>query len=138
MCIRDRANSFSDTEKVPIYERFFAGGSSTIRGYHERKVGPIDPVTEDPVGGEALFIYNAEYTYSLTDFLKVATFFDTGNVWKKRGDFLSGGLKSSVGLGLRVKTPIGPISVDYGWPLNKEPGEEGKKGRFHFNISRGF
>ncbi len=132
------ANPFSDTEKVPIYERFFAGGSSTIRGYHERKVGPIDPVTEDPIGGEALFVYNTEYTYSLTDFLKLAVFFDTGNVWKKCSDFLSGGFKSSVGLGLRVKTPIGPISVDYGWPLNKEPGEEKKEGRFHFNVSRGF
>ncbi len=130
--------AFSGTEKIPIYERFFAGGASTIRGYHERKVGPIDASTEDPLGGEALFVSNIEYTYPLTDFLKVATFFDTGNVWAKRGDFLSGGLKSSVGIGLRVKTPIGPISVDYGWPLNKEPGEEGKEGRFHFSVSRGF
>ncbi|MCF7888186.1 MAG: outer membrane protein assembly factor, partial [Candidatus Omnitrophica bacterium] len=44
----------------------------------------------------------------------------------------------SVGLGLRVKTPIGPVSVDYGWPLDKEPGETGKEGRFHFSVSRGF
>ena len=129
---------FSDTKKVPIYKRFFAGGASTIRGYHERKIGPIDAVTEDPLGGEALFVGNIEYTYPLSDIFKVAAFFDTGNVWAKRSDFLSGGLKSSVGLGIRVKTPLGPISVDYGWPLNKEPGEEGKEGRFHFNISRGF
>ncbi|MCK4809832.1 MAG: outer membrane protein assembly factor BamA [Candidatus Omnitrophica bacterium] len=132
------ANPFSNTSKVPIYERFFAGGASTIRGYQERKVGPIDSITEDPIGGEALFIYNMEYNYPLTDFLKTAVFFDTGNIWKERNDFLSGGLKSSVGLGLRVRTPIGPISIDYGWPLNKEPGEEDKEGRFHFNITRGF
>ncbi|OQX82174.1 MAG: outer membrane protein assembly factor BamA [Candidatus Omnitrophica bacterium 4484_70.1] len=132
------ASPFSGTEKVPIYERFFAGGASTIRGYHERKVGPIDPVTEDPVGGEALFVVNLEYIYALNKFLRVATFFDSGNVWKKRGDFLSGGFKSSIGAGLRLKTPIGPISLDYGWPLNKEPGEEKKTGRFHFSISRGF
>jgi outer membrane protein insertion porin family len=132
------ANPFSDTDKIPIYERFFAGGASTIRGYHERKVSPIDAVTEDPIGGEAMFIGNIEYTYPLTNFLKVATFFDTGNVWKEKEDFLSGGLKSSIGVGLRVKTPIGPISIDYGWPLNTEPGEEGKQGRFHFNVSRGF
>ncbi len=132
------ADPFSSTPKVPIYERFFAGGSNTIRGYHERKIGPIDTVTEDPIGGESLFIGNVEYTYPLTDFLKTAVFFDTGNVWAKNSDFLSGNLKSSVGLGLRVKTPLGPINLDYGWPLNVEPGEEGKEGRFHFSISRGF
>jgi len=132
------SDPFSTTEKVPIYERFFAGGSSSIRGYHERKVGPIDSLTEDPIGGEALFLGNLEYTYPLVDFIKLATFFDSGNVWKENKDFLSGNLKSSIGLGLRVKTPIGPVSVDYGWPLDLEPGEDEKEGRFHFSVSRAF
>lgn len=129
---------FSDTEKVPIYDRFFAGGANTIRGYHERKVGPIDPVTKDPLGGETMFVANLEYTYPLIDFLKVATFFDAGNVWAKNTDFFKDKLFKSVGVGLRVKTPVGPVSVDYGWPLDLEPGEEHKEGRFHFNVSRGF
>ncbi|MBU1113066.1 MAG: outer membrane protein assembly factor BamA [Candidatus Omnitrophica bacterium] len=132
------SDPFSNTEKVPIYERFFAGGAASVRGYRERKVGPIDSVTEDPIGGEALFVANFEYTYPLASFIKVATFFDTGNTWKEKKDFLSGDLKSSIGLGLRVKTPIGPVSIDYGWPLDLEPGEDEKQGRFHFNISRGF
>lgn len=131
------ADPFSDTTKVPIYERFFAGGASTIRGYRERKVGPVDS-DGDPLGGEAMFIGNIEYTYPLADFLKVASFFDSGNVWSKNSDFFKGNLYSSIGLGLRVKTPIGPVSVDYGWPLDTEPGEEGKEGRFHFNVSRAF
>lgn len=132
------ADPFSGTKKVPIYERFFAGGAATIRGYRERKVGPIDSESNDPIGGEALFVANIEYTYPLADFLKVATFFDAGNVWSKNSDFFSSDLKSSVGLGLRVKTPIGPVSVDYGWPLDLEPGETSKSGRFHFNVSRDF
>jgi len=131
------SDPFSDTSRVPIYERFFAGGASTIRGYRERKVGPVDS-DNDPLGGEAMFVGNIEYTYPCADFLKVATFFDTGNVWAKNSDFLTGNLYSSVGLGLRVKTPIGPVSVDYGWPLDLEPGEETKSGRFHFNVSRAF
>ena len=57
---------------------------------------------------------------------------------EKNSDFLKGDLKSSIGLGLRVKTPIGPVSIDYGWPLDTEPGEDGKEGRFHFSVSRGF
>jgi len=132
------ADPFGDTNKIPLYERFFAGGASTIRGYQERKVGPIDSGTEDPVGGEAMFVGNVEYTYPLVDFLKVAAFYDTGNVWEKNSDFMSGDLFSSIGLGVRVKTPIGPVSVDYGWPLDLEPGEEKKTGRFHFNMSREF
>ncbi|MBM3245937.1 MAG: outer membrane protein assembly factor BamA [Candidatus Omnitrophica bacterium] len=133
------ADPYDDSKTVPIYERFFAGGAYTIRGYHERKVGPIDPASKDPLGGESMLIGNAEYTYPLFDFIKLAAFYDIGNVWAKVDDFASGGLKSSIGLGLRIRTPIGPIMLDYGIPFNKEPGEEDKsEGRFHFSMSHGF
>lgn len=130
---------FGDTDKIPIYERFFAGGASTVRGYRERKVGPIDKTSEDPIGGNKMLVGNIEYTYPLADFLKAATFFDIGKVWGGESDSIEeNDFMSSVGLGFRVNTPIGPVSVDYGWPLDKEPGEEGKEGRFHFNVSRSF
>ena len=144
------ADPYGSTEKIPIYERFFAGGAYTISGYEERKVGPVDPSSKDPLGGASMAVGNVEYTYPLFSFLKVAAFYDVGNVWEKMGDIFSskdangvpnsGGLKSGVGLGLRIKTPIGPIMLDYGIPLDKEPGETSKKsgGRFHFSASHGF
>lgn len=143
------AAPYSDTDYIPIYERFFVGGASTVRGYDERRLGPIDPVSKDPLGGDSFLIGNLEYTYPLLDFLKVAAFYDVGNAWEKIADLGSsadangvsetGGLKSSLGLGLRVKTPIGPIQLDYGIPLDKEPGEDDKKsGKFHFSVSHGF
>ena len=133
------ADAYGDSEEVPIYERFFAGGAYTIRGYEERKIGPFDSVTKDPLGGNSLLIGNIEYTYPLFDFLRTAVFFDSGNVWEKVSDLGSGGFKSSFGFGLRLKTPLGPISLDYGIPLNKEPGEEKKSnGRFHFSVGYGF
>ncbi len=132
------AKAYGNTDGVPIFERFFAGGATTIRGYNERKVGPIDAVSNDPIGGESMLIGNLEYTIPLIDFLKFATFIDTGNVWSKVRDFASGGLKSGAGIGLRVKTPIGPINLDYGYPLNDEPGEDSRSGKFYFSVSRGF
>ncbi|MFA4933546.1 MAG: outer membrane protein assembly factor BamA [Candidatus Omnitrophota bacterium] len=143
------AEPYDNTEKIPIYERFFAGGAYTVRGYEERKVGPVDPLSKDPLGGASMAVGNIEYTYPLFSFLKVAAFYDVGNVWEKIGDIFSskdangvensGGFKSSFGLGLRIKTPIGPIMLDYGIPMDKEAGESDKKaGRFHFSASHGF
>lgn len=131
-------DAYGDSSKVPIFERFFAGGARSIRGYDERKVGPLDPSTDDPIGGEGLFTANVEYTVPLIEFVKLAAFFDMGNVWSRVEDFGSGDLKSGTGLGLRVKTPIGPINLDYGYPLSDEPGEEGRSGKFYFSVSRGF
>lgn len=131
-------DAYGDSEKVPIFERFFAGGARSIRGYDERTVGPLDANTEDPVGGESLLVGNIEYTIPLIDFVKLATFFDVGNVWAKTEDFASGDLKSGTGVGLRVKTPIGPINLDYGYPLNDEPGQAERSGKFYFSVSRGF
>jgi outer membrane protein insertion porin family len=131
--------SYSNTGNVPIYERFFAGGAYTIRGYDERKVGPIDQGSNDPKGGESMLVGNLEYTRPLMNFMKLAFFYDVGNVWEKLGDIGSSGFKSSAGLGFRIKTPIGPIMLDYGIPFNKEPGEEKKgDGKFHFSMSHGF
>ena len=132
-------NAYGDSSAVPIYERFYAGGAYTIRGYHERRVGPVDAVSKDPIGGEAMLIGNIEYLYPLMDMLKIALFYDLGNVWPKVDDFASGGYMAGIGLGVRLKTPIGPVRLDYGFPFNKEPGEPAKgKGRFHFSLSRGF
>ncbi len=133
------ADAYGDSMTLPIYERYFAGGAYTIRGYDERKIGPIDPVSKDPLGGESMVIGNIEYTYPVFDFLKLAAFYDTGNVWSKFSEIGSGGFKSGMGFGVRIKTPIGPIMLDYGIPLNKAPGEDRKgSGKFHFSMSHGF
>ena len=131
---------YGKSDEVSIYERFFAGGANTIRGYEERAVGPVDPVSKDPLGGEAMLIGNIEYTYPIFNFLKVAAFIDSGNVWAKLGDIGKGGFKTGFGLGLRIKSPIGPIMLDYGIPLNKAQGEDSKHtgGRIHFSASHGF
>ena len=131
--------AYGGTDSVPIFERYFAGGEQTVRGYDERKVGPIDPGSGDAIGGETTLLGSVEYTVPIIDIIKGAVFFDTGNVWSKAKDYGRGGLKSGFGPGLRVKTPIGPINLDYGFPLNKQSGEAHRKsGKFYFSVSRGF
>ncbi|MCX5681826.1 MAG: outer membrane protein assembly factor BamA [Candidatus Omnitrophica bacterium] len=129
---------YGDSDYVPVYERFYAGGAYSIRGYNERKVGPLDSGSGDPIGGKSMVVGNIEYTVPIVDFVKAAVFFDTGNVWEKVSDFSFNGYKSGTGVGLRVKTPIGPINLDYGYPLNNEPGEDKRSGKFYFSVSKSF
>jgi len=132
------ADTFDDTPAVPIYERFYAGGSNTIRGYRERRIGPKDSTSNDPIGGEGMLVGNVEYTFPLYEkVIKGAVFYDMGNIWEQWEDIETNGLKSSAGFGVRVKTPIGPVRLDWGYPFSKISGEE-KKGRFHFTLSQGF
>lgn len=133
------AGAYGDTDEVPIYERFFAGGANTIRGYKERRIGPRDPGSDQPIGGDAIAVANAEITFPVYEkIVKGAVFYDIGNVWADSSDFIVGGkYKSGAGVGLRVKTPIGPVKVDYGFPLVNNYDDD-KTGEFYFSMSRGF
>lgn len=132
------ADAYSNCQEVPIYERFYAGGQNTIRGYKERLVSPRDPGSNEPIGGEAILIGNAELTFPIYEkIIKGAVFYDMGNVWRRAGDFASGQYRAGAGVGVRVKTPVGPVRVDYGYPLIKNFEDE-RTGEFYFSMSRGF
>jgi len=131
------ADSFDDSNAVPIFERFFAGGADTIRGYQERRVGPKDLLSNDPVGGESMVLGSVEYSIPIASFLRGAVFYDAGNVYERFQEFAREGFKSGTGLGIRVKTPIGPMKVDVGYPINPDRGEK-RAVRFHFSASREF
>ena len=126
---------------VPVYERFFAGGTYTIRGYKERDIGPKDQ-SGDSIGGGTLAIANIELTAPIIENLKGAFFIDAGNVWpvpdsNPKGGIASGGVRVGVGVGVRIKTPIGPVKLDYGFPVNPSE-DQSDTGRIHFSMSRGF
>jgi outer membrane protein insertion porin family len=147
--------------RLPISERFFAGGSSTLRGFGFEEAGPrlvfpqcdfavpptgplppcgtfrneqgepvsLSPFTV-PVGGNAMAIVNLEARVGATRDLQVVPFYDGGNVFESVRDIfgrndragrdpnLDARWTHTVGLGLRLKTPIGSLGVDYGYLLN--------------------
>jgi outer membrane protein assembly factor BamA len=135
-------NEYDNTSDVPIFERFFAGGSNTVRGFRERRVGPIDPSTNDPIGGEAMLVGTLEEVLTIIkdergrSILRGSAFLDIGNVWRRISDF-GESYKSGAGVGVRVNTPIGPVRLDIGVPLSGL-GDEKRSARMHFNVSRSF
>lgn len=146
------AQPYGDTEIVPVYERFFLGGANTIRGFRYREVGPqgIDPQTGlpngEPVGGDSMMMASVEYTFPIIEMVRGAFFYDVGDVWSDKdwelenpifSDRWFKTLNSGAGIGLRLYLPIGPIKLDYGWPLVTD-GWNDTGGRFHFNIGYAF
>ncbi len=110
--------TFGGTERVPISERYFAGGSTTLRGFDLDEAGP-------QTGGNAIVIGNAEYRIPLTKLpiqgIGAAAFYDTGNVFNKISDVRLTGFTHTTGFGLRYQTPLGPIRIDFGINLNPQP-----------------
>ena len=138
---------FGQTNFVPLPERFFAGGSTSHRGFGINQAGPRDLSTGFPLGGDALFINNLEIRTPplpfplVGDNLSAAFFHDMGNVFASGGDMVNSLFKfaqpnrstclnptgqncnfnynsQAVGAGIRYRTPVGPVSIDLGYNLN--------------------
>jgi len=106
---------------IPIHERFFAGGSNSFRGERFDELGPKDPHRMKPIGGEALFVLNFELTFPLLSAIKElsgALFYDKGNVFDEPKHFNFSALQDAVGLGIRYRTPLGPVRFEIGWNLD--------------------
>jgi outer membrane protein insertion porin family len=120
---------------VPRSERFFAGGSSTLRGFALDSVGPIGP-DDVPTGGSALFILNNELRVPLVSIVDGVLFTDIGNVFNRISNFSLTDLRQAGGVGLRVRTPWFLLRGDYGVVFDPRPGE--RRSRFYFSIGQAF
>ncbi len=129
------AQGYLKTDELPIVERFFLGGRTTVRGYEQDTLGPKGS-DGTPTGGNVFLMENLEIRTSLGKGLGIVAFLDGGNVWLKANDINPADVKFTTGLGLRYYTPVGPIRVDYGHKLQREPGES--KGEIHFSIGHAF
>ncbi len=129
-------DNFGDSDRVPLFERFFLGGANTIRGFKFRDVGPKD-ATGEPIGGQSMIAGTAELTFPIIEKVRGAFFYDTGNAFEDYGEFDLGDLRVGAGIGIRLELPIGPIRLDYGWPIDRDEFQS-SSGRFDFNIGYSF
>lgn len=126
-------DEYGGTDSVPYGERLFAGGRN-LRGFDYRDVGPkvvrtsgTSAVSKE-IGGETLAVGTAEYTIPLASLLssnpgfgiRLAMFYDIGNVWEEAYEFDFGRMASSAGAGLRLDIPGFPIRIDRAWAIEKD------------------
>jgi outer membrane protein assembly factor BamA len=150
-------NQYIYTDTLPLPERLFMGGSDSHRGFAVNQAGPRDPQTGYPIGGNALFFNSLELRLRLAqERLGFVLFNDTGNVFTtiRHMRLLKFNQNSptdldydsnALGVGLRYKTPVGPLSFDVGYNLNPpryqvatNPGLEVQQlARFQFFLSVG-
>lgn len=119
---------------VPIFDRLFLGGANNLRGFAYRDVAPLDENGE-PLGGNTLARVTIEYTFPVVDRIRGAIFYDGGFVNSGAYDFSPSDFASDVGIGVRLDLPIGPVRLDYGFPVT---GDNGSGGRFNFNVGYQF
>src|SRR6266704_2124335 len=118
---------------VPIFERLYLGGANNLRGFPYREVGPQD-VTGEPIGGLSMARATVEWTFPIIEKARGAIFYDTGFVNSDAWSFGFKHIASDVGVGIRLNLPIGPLRLDYGYPLQRD----GYNGGGHFNFSVGY
>jgi outer membrane protein insertion porin family len=130
-------DNYRNSKPVPLFDRFFLGGVGSLRGYKYREVGPRDG--GEPIGGDTYWFGSVEYSVPIIERLRLAIFYDIGNVYQKAYSFtLADGQRfynDNWGMGIRLNIPrLGPLRLDYGIPVSHDFGTSGS-GRFQFSVS---
>ncbi|MBN2489593.1 MAG: outer membrane protein assembly factor BamA [Planctomycetes bacterium] len=133
------AEEFGRSDFVPLVERFFIGGSETLRGFDFQGVGPRDR-NGDVTGGQAMWATSLEYRFPLVaPMLRGLVFWDAGALAERLGDDALDQVRHSVGFGFRITIPFlgpRPLALDFGFPLKKERHDDTRL--ISFTIGRFF
>lgn len=128
---------------LPASERFFAGGSTTVRGFSQDRLGAVETIAETgfPRGGNALLVLNAELRAPVWRDVGVVGFVDGGNVFARVEDFDLSAIRVTPGFGLRYRSPIGPVRFDLGFKLQRReltPGRRESRTALHVSVGHAF
>ena len=124
---------FGGTEEVPITQRYYLGGASSVRGFRQNSLGP-QGADGSVLGGDRLLFLSTELRYLIEDSVTISTFVDAGNAYLRGLE--ENELRVATGFGARFLSPVGPVGFDIGFPLDKKNGESSV--RFHFQVGASF
>ncbi len=126
--------SFSD-EPFPLFRRYFPGGINSVRGYENRSLGPTD-LNGKVYGGSKQLVNNLELIFPLINSagFKGVTFYDFGQAYDDGQAIKFDQLRRAWGYGIRWASPMGPIRVEFGYPIDKQEGEKGMQTMFSFGA----
>ncbi len=129
---------YDSSTEVPLFDRFFIGGSRSVRGFSNRNIGPIDN-NGVPLGGDTMAYANVEVTFPIMDRVRGAIFTDAGFLDARPFHYQDAynELDAAAGVGLRLNLPIGPLRLDYGIPY-KDQGYNHSTGKFSFDVGYQF
>jgi outer membrane protein insertion porin family len=130
------ADAYGDTDRVPLFDRFFVGGSRSVRGFDFREIGP--QVQGEPIGGRTMAYTNAEITFPIMDRVRGALFVDAGFNNQDVFDYSVDDINVGTGIGLRMNLPIGPLRFDLGFPIVVDDNNEVGDMEFHFDVGYQF
>jgi outer membrane protein insertion porin family len=129
-------------EDLPASERFFAGGDTTMRGFALDSVGASSTISSAgfPRGGNGLILLNGELRVPVWGDLGAAFFVDSGNVYERVTQIDLGNLLAAVGVGVRYKSPFGPLRFDVGFKVDRRvlAGKLESPRAFHFSFGQAF
>jgi outer membrane protein insertion porin family len=130
-------DGFNSTPLLPVQERFYLGGASSVRGFKNFSISPKDPTTGAATGGNKAYFINHEIIFPILEQFNVRglLFFDLGNAWDERSGFQLS-LRRSAGPGIRLNTPLGTVGVIMGFNLGRKQGE--KRTVFTFTVGSSF
>jgi len=133
-------NGYGDTNDLPIYEKYHAGGVRSVRGYEFNSLGPRDS-EDDAEGGNLQVITTAEIIFPIealasSDTFRLGLYFDAGNVFEDVDDYETKEMRQAVGVSAKWFSVIGPLEFSYAFPLNDESGDDTQP--FQFSLGASF
>lgn len=102
--------------RTPVEERFFLGGANSLRGWGRRRISPLNE-SGVPAGGNTMAEGSGELRFPMYDILSGVIFFEAGNSWRDTYAYDFTSLKYDAGLGIRLRTPVGPLRLDFATPV---------------------
>ena len=124
---------------LPFFKNYYAGGIGSVRGYDGNSLGPVDPGSNERLGGNRRVLFSAELLFPLPGLgqdksVRLGSFIDAGQVWGSDEKLRMSDLRYSAGVSAAWNSPVGPLKFSLGFPLNSVSGDKLQRLQFQMGT----